>query len=212
MMARKRVVLVGLGMLGVGSMVTMLLFGVGAANGSGAPEGAVPEGDPTVNQYAAVFACGPEPSCEIIGGCCEYYRTEISIHNPNTFSVFIQKKAVATPTPENLGTPTARLRLTMTPDSAFHIDCDDITTGLFAGVGCPPPSAGSPAVCRGFVIIEAATASPGGLVPAQLDVTAELYHTIGGCSSGIGTGNDFEFVNPKRVNYACWSNVAPICP
>ena len=139
------------------------------------------------------------------------YATEISIHNPNNFDVFIQKKAVGTPTPEELGTPTERKRLTMTPDSAFRINCDDVYF-LFMPAICPPVHPDRPGVCRGYAIIEAATASAGGLVPAQLDVTAELFHSIGGCSSGIGTGNDFEFVTPKRVNYACWSNVAPICP
>ncbi len=211
MRLQRNLLWVGVGAIIFALLASLAMIGVKASNDAGAASTGDPAADPTVNQYAAEFACGAEPECAIIGGSCRSYRSEISIHNPNTFDVFIQKKVVGMPPPEDLGAPTPRRRLTMTADSAFHIDCADIMT-FFDVAPCPPSSPASPGVCRGYVVIESATASPfGGLVPAQLDVTVTTFADFGS-SSSFGISHDFEFVSPKRVNYGCWSNTGPICP
>jgi len=91
------------------------------------------------------------------------YATAVNIHNFHTFPVNICKKAVLAP-PErcfkraNDQTCTSLIGpvigpITLGPDDAFEVDCQDIVTLLHS---LPPPPQGGPTFIKGFVEIAVA--------------------------------------------------------
>lgn len=90
---------------------------------------------PMIMQYSAKFVC-----LEPLPAGTHYYgavapltkeSTGVVIHNPNNFPVTLYKKAVRAPV-ENPQTvaqgvaPGKWVTVTLAPDYAFHVDCDDI--------------------------------------------------------------------------------------
>src|SRR6266581_6137732 len=190
-------------------IVTVAAAGVSAARGD-QPAGSLGRPDPVVSQYAGEFICGSVPPgiFGVLGP--GDYRTEISVHNANNFPVFIQKKVVPLPPPENTGLPTPRRVLTMGPDTAFHMDCADFLSFFPAGAVCPPASVDNPELCKGYAVVEAATQQQAGtvptIVPAQLDVTVTTTVTN---PATLDTKLNSLLLSRKIVNYPCWSVIAP---
>jgi hypothetical protein len=90
---------------------------------------------PMVLQYAAKFVCMEpiQPGAYHFGAVAPLVKesTGVVIHNPNSFPVTFYKKAVRAPV-ENPNTieqgvaPGKWVTVTLKPDYAFRIDCDDI--------------------------------------------------------------------------------------
>jgi len=90
---------------------------------------------PMILQYAAKFVCMEplQPGAYYYGAAAPLVKeaTGVVIHNPNSFSVTLYKKAVRAPV-ENPNTtaqgvaPGKWVTATLAPDYAFRIDCDDI--------------------------------------------------------------------------------------
>jgi hypothetical protein len=173
--------------------------------------------DPYVFQYSGEFLCGQIP--QVPGGTPFYlgpgfYNTEISIHNPNNDPVvYLQKKVVPLPPPEQEGQPTPRRYEALHPDGAKQIDCTDIQTFFPAGQICAL-NPQLPNFCKGYVVVEGAKQiqNPFGviLIPAQLDVTVTITVT----SPATNDVQTMEVTTPfpKIVSYPCWSAVPPVCP
>lgn len=132
-----------------------------------------------VNQYAAKFMCGgidhPVSAAEPLAP--GFYHTAVNIHNPNNFPVIIQKKAVVALREPLQGRPSARQLHTLQPDGAMDVDCAEIAVILGppnpAWDTCPLDPLGLISdFCKGYLVVEAATATAnGGNVPQLLDVT-----------------------------------------
>jgi len=90
---------------------------------------------PMILQYSAKFVCMEpiQPGSYYYGAVAPLVKesTGVVIHNPNSFGVTLYKKAVRAPV-ENPNTtaqgvaPGKWVTVTLAPDYAFHIDCDDI--------------------------------------------------------------------------------------
>ena len=90
---------------------------------------------PMILQYSAKFVCLEpiQPGSYYYGTVAPLVKesTGVVIHNPNSFNVVLYKKAVRAPV-ENPATtaqgvaPGKWVTVTLAPDYAFHIDCDDI--------------------------------------------------------------------------------------
>jgi hypothetical protein len=91
--------------------------------------------DRLILQYAAKFVCMEplQPGQYWYGAVAPLVKeaTGVVIHNPNSFPVTLYKKAVRAPV-ENPNTiaqgvaPGKWVTVTLAPDYAFHVDCDDI--------------------------------------------------------------------------------------
>jgi hypothetical protein len=181
--------------------------------------------DPFVYQYAGEFLCGDTSTLSVIGlnpplGL-GVYNTEISIHNANAVPALIQKKVVPLPlaSPEQVGSPTQRRRLTLQADEAFQIDCNDLASFFPAGA---PPCNGGPlpqptnAFCKGYVVVEGGKViGTTTIIPAQLDMTITI--TVSDSSTLQVRTMSFELQPGKIVQYPCWSNgpnppFPPPCP
>lgn len=133
--------------------------------------------------YTAKFVCGDgSASKEAVAAPAKYY-TAINVHNPQGYSVKIQKKvAQAANELENPIPPSAKHTYEIKPDYAFEIDCKDIQQIAY-------PAGGAPPFMKGFVVIE---------TPRQIDVTG-VYSSIGITTTGSTSGLtlDVENVAPK---------------
>lgn len=130
-----------------------------------------------VNQYAAKFLCGqiPSPASPAKILAPGVYNTAVNIHNPNTFPVTIQKKAVLSEIEPNQGLPGQRQTHVLEPDASMEVDCTEIFNLL---ASANPPCGPGGAVfffCKGYLVVEAAQlqtiAGQVRYFAAQLDVT-----------------------------------------
>jgi len=145
----------------------------------------------SVNQYASKFLCGDiaSPASATASVLAPgTYNTAVNIHNPNDFSVTIQKKGVISvpesqpPPALNQGLPSGRTTEVLQADASMEVDCAEIINILNnsnppASPGCSTVIPGTPLFCKGYLVVEAARiyqpVVPGPFfgVPAQLDVT-----------------------------------------
>jgi len=146
MVARKYVVVIALGL----ALLAVLLLALprqtsearGADRVEAAPAASVSDrplaqtaAAPMILQYSAKFVCMEPvpPGAYYYGAVAPLVKeaTGVVIHNPNSFGVTLYKKAVRAPV-ENPNTtaqgvaPGKWVTVTLAPDYAFHIDCDDI--------------------------------------------------------------------------------------
>jgi hypothetical protein len=146
MFARKSTIMLALGLLLLLGLLLALPRDTsearGADRGEAAPAASVSDrpADQTaaarmIMQYSAKFVCLEpiQPGVYSYGSTVPLVKeaTGVVIHNPNSFGVTLYKKAVRAPV-ENPNTiaqgvaPGKWVTVTLEPDYAFHIDCDDI--------------------------------------------------------------------------------------
>jgi hypothetical protein len=156
---------------------------------------AVPPED-LLDTYPTKFVCGS------LSGTSEdplvpgLYLTAINVHNPNKFTVQLEKKVVlAGPEDYEPYPPTGFVPFTLGPDQAFEIDCADIVD-LLTDAGIMPEVS----FIKGFVVVAA---------PAELDVVG-VYATTEektiGANGGVGVSLDIEPVTKQLV-----AAPTPIC-
>jgi hypothetical protein len=136
--------------------------------------------------YAAKFVCTQplQPGTFFYGRNAPLVQqeTQVLIHNPNGFPVTLFKKAVIAPVedpnkPEQGVAPGKWRRVTLAPDYAFHVDCDDIAkllTGNAAATFLGTYGVGK--TVEGFVVVGVGPQAVAGTNVrrfAQLDVTAD---------------------------------------
>jgi hypothetical protein len=154
--------------------------------GAGSAQAAAEQQTPLILSYAAKFVCQEalEPGKYYYGPAAPIVRqeTEVLIHNPNAFPVRLFKKAVRAPLERFKEVPQGEppgkwYEVSMGPDYAFRIDCDDIAKLL----SDDPAKAfftpdGVYSHMEGFVVIGIGPqpTAVGALIRyPQLDVTAE---------------------------------------
>lgn len=162
---------------------------------------------PPKDVYAVKFLCGsflPKLSDDF-----EFpvkpgnYFTAINVHNPNSTSIFFQKKAVMLyraddpPKPEQPMPPGKLFPASLKSDWGLEIDCTDIRRQLLDGM-----APGAPTFIKGWVVIEV-TGMSNQMEPRPLDVTA-VYTSHGWLQAGktpvyMGFAEDVEQIFPKRV-------------
>jgi hypothetical protein len=169
--------------------------------------------------YSVKFLCGFQNGVDVSQVAPQFeppvkpgnYATAVNIHNFHTFPVNICKKAVLAP-PERCFTPNPFgclkgfvgpvIPITVGPDLAFEVDCQDIATTLLKGSGPLPP------FIKGFV--EIAVIPQSGLPLTNPISVTGVYtsitcanpfdpSTFGTCSAqnpshflGFGTGLEIE--------------------
>lgn len=121
--------------------------------------------------YTAKYACSPEvgPTSTVFQGKTKY-RTVVNVHNPNSTTVRIGKKAVVALREDKEPGKISEIHVVdLVPDGAIGIDCKDIL-GLFGGAKQPNGD--------GLVVI---------LSEVPLDVWA-VYTSRAVSSTGVGEG------------------------
>jgi len=129
--------------------------------------------------YAAKFVCTealqPGTYSYSLSAPLVYQETDVLVHNPNSFTTTLYKKAVIS-TLEKYGevpqgqAPGKWNQVTLAPDYSFRIDCDDIAKLL------PNTTFGQGVTVEGFVVIAIGpqqVAGTSNVRYAQLDVTAD---------------------------------------
>ncbi len=134
-------------------------------------------------RYSAAFMCGTHPDFPNI-----LTATEINVHNPysNPLGIGIKKKAVLAPTEPQVGLGGTRLAVSMSPDSAFEIDCTDIALTLLS---LPAPV---PTFFKGFVVIDS---------PQKIDVWGVYTETEAPTAPvpGVALGERKQIIQPQAL-------------
>lgn len=154
-----------------------------------APDAAA-AGEAFIYSYAAKFVCTEAlPPGQFHYGLkapIVQQKTDVLVHNPNGYPVELYKKAVVAPVqtfgqiPQGTA-PGKWYRVTLSPDYAFRIDCDDIAKLLTGNAAATfAGTYGLGATVEGFVVIGIGFQGvPGTPIRRQgvLDVTAEYVRS-----------------------------------